>query len=533
MKLTKGSLKGLERNMTTRTCRLLTVALLVTLMMVSSTYAAGPKLVGAFFVKGKVGLKWTAVANASEYIIYRKDASSDFAKLGATDKTNYFDTQLQAGAVYTYKIAAVVDGAEIEGSTKDVKLPASIDAFSAPRGVMLRVNDRGNGISLRWDKVKGAIAYNVLRSSTAGSGHELVGNVSENSYNDKENLVGGTVYYYTVIAMNEEFEESGPSEEVTMKFGLSEEELAELAAAESTIDLDSIKLEFVFEVTEAEGTPLKNPTNLDINSKGDIYITDKNNQRVVCTDNRGNVKFTFGTGMESDERDDPPEGAFLSPFQLAIDTKDQVYVADVVTNNIQVFTADGKFIKRIIVPVQGEQSGLRANGLDIFDDGRIICSDVGNGRVLIIDDNGNILKEFNSGETFLAHYPNGVKIVDGNSFVHTNPVIGEIIVSNLNGEEQMRFGGMGTNIGVFGRAVAVAVSEDGMYWISDAMGSNVQAFNKEGEVKIVIPTNFFSEEKLQIAGPRGILVQDGMLYIVSERSHKLLAFTYQITVTED
>jgi sugar lactone lactonase YvrE len=176
----------------------------------------------------------------------------------------------------------------------------------------------------------------------------------------------------------------------------------------------------------------------------------------------------------------------------------------------------------------GEEAKLRANGLDVFDDGRIICSDVGNQRVLIIDTDGNIQKEFKSSETFRAHFPNGVQIVDQNSFVHTNPIVGEIIVSNLEGEQLLQFGGMGTNIGVFGRAVGVAVSEDGMYWITDAMGSTIQAFNKEGEVKLAISTNYFSEPELQIAGPRGIMVQNGMLYVMSERSHKLLAFSYQI-----
>ena len=92
---------------------------------------------------------------------------------------------------------------------------------------------------------------------------------------------------------------------------------------------------------------------------------------------------------------------------------------------------------------------------------------------------------------------------------------------------------MGTNVGTFGRAVGVSISEDGWYWVSDAMGSSIQAFTKEGEVKVVIPTDYFSEEKLQLAGPRGILVKDGMLYVISERSNKLLAFTYQITVSED
>ncbi len=490
----------------------------------------GPKLIGAFFVKGKVGLKWMKVADASEYIVYRKTADSEFAKLGTTDKTNYFDTKLQAGVVFTYKIAAVVDGNELAGNTKDVKMPAEIDAFSAPKGVGARINDRETAIMILWDKVKGAIAYNISRSTTSGSGFELIGNVSRVSYTDADNLVSGTSYYYIISALNEEFEESDPSEETVIKFGLTEEERVALEAAESTIHLDSIKLELVFEVTEAKGKPLMNPTGIAVNSKGDFYIVDQGNHRIVCTDNAGQVKFVFGSGMESDDREDPPNGAFLIPFAIGIDSKDQVYVSDVSTRDIQIFSSEGKFIKRIKVP-EGEKEGLRANGIDVFDDGRILCSDVGNHRILIIDSEGQIQKEYKMGETFLAHYPNGVQIIDDKTFVHTNPIMGQIIISNFEGEEQLHFGGMGTSVGTFGRAVGVNFS-DGLYWCTDAMAGTIQAFNLEGEPKIAISTKSFTDESQQLAGPRGIIVKDNIIYVTSERSNKVMGFKYVITKSE-
>ena len=170
---------------------LIPVLVIVAILAFSSIASAldSPNLVGAFFIKGKVGLKWNPVDGAAEYNIYRKTADTDYAKVGTTAKTNFFDTQLLAGVVFTYKIAAIVDGNEVEGSTKDVKMPAEIDAFSAPKGLVTRLSDRANSIILRWDKVKSSVAYNVMRSTTPGSGYEVIGNVSAETFTNVSDVI--------------------------------------------------------------------------------------------------------------------------------------------------------------------------------------------------------------------------------------------------------------------------------------------------------------------------------------------------------
>ena len=105
-------------------------------------------------------------------------------------------------------------------------------------------------------------------------------------------------------------------------------------------------------------------------------------------------------------------------------------------------------------------------------------------------------------------------------------------MSNFNGERILMFGGVGSNVGTFGRAVGVTVSEEGLIWVTDAMGSNIQAFNMEGEPKLAIASGYFPDENLQIAGPRGIVVKDGVIYVASERSHRILAFKYNIIKAE-
>ncbi len=70
----------------------LTILLLIVCFISFALAADGPGWIGAFFVKGKVGLKWKAVDSSSEYKVYRSTEGGEFAVLTSTTKTQHFDT---------------------------------------------------------------------------------------------------------------------------------------------------------------------------------------------------------------------------------------------------------------------------------------------------------------------------------------------------------------------------------------------------------------------------------------------------------
>ena len=87
----------------------------------------------------------------------------------------------------------------------------------------------------------------------------------------------------------------------------------------------------------ATGEPgsFSGPTNLALDSKGRLYVTDTWNCRVQVFDPDGKFVLTFGAqGTQP--------GKFARPKGIAIDREDHVYVADAEFNNFQVFTSEGK-----------------------------------------------------------------------------------------------------------------------------------------------------------------------------------------------
>jgi DNA-binding beta-propeller fold protein YncE len=97
----------------------------------------------------------------------------------------------------------------------------------------------------------------------------------------------------------------------------------------------------------ADETHLNQPNDVAFAGNGDIYVSDGyGNDRIVVFDKNGKFVRTWGklgTGP----------GEFSQPHSLVLDSKGRVYVADRNNSRIQVFDAKGKFLtewKNIITP---------------------------------------------------------------------------------------------------------------------------------------------------------------------------------------
>ncbi|MCI0616909.1 S8 family serine peptidase [bacterium] len=90
------------------------------LMNVSTTYnnvcttpAAPTNLISSLTANNEVMLSWDSVPSATEYIIYRGSGSCPngdvgFSQIATSSVTSYLDTNVVAGATYSYKVSAVV-----------------------------------------------------------------------------------------------------------------------------------------------------------------------------------------------------------------------------------------------------------------------------------------------------------------------------------------------------------------------------------------------------------------------------------------
>lgn len=91
-------------------------------------------------------------------------------------------------------------------------------------------------------------------------------------------------------------------------------------------------------LNESEGKRLNNPKGIAANEKGDVYVADTGNNRIVRFFNpKKELKFVLAIGGKG-----ALPGYFNAPKDVAMDANDMVYVADTGNHRIQVIRPDNR-----------------------------------------------------------------------------------------------------------------------------------------------------------------------------------------------
>lgn len=148
---------------------------------------------------------WKKVSGASSYYVYRKAGSAkSWTKIATTKKTSYTDKNVKSGTTYKYAIRAVNSSTKSKyGSTAY----ETIRFLSAPK--LEKITTAKSGVTVYWDKVKGASKYLIYRKTGSGE-YELIKTVSGGStvkYLDKTAKKGKT-YTYKVYAGYSDYKSS-------------------------------------------------------------------------------------------------------------------------------------------------------------------------------------------------------------------------------------------------------------------------------------------------------------------------------------
>jgi len=136
---------------------------------------------------------------------------------------------------------------------------------------------------------------------------------------------------------------------------------------------------------------------LAVDEDGNIYVSDSWNYRIQKFDSTGKLLTKWGKGFDtkgdSNLAKDNPTG-FYGPRGLAYDkTKGELYVADTGNRRIVVFDKSGNFLRQF-----GNQGGGPAQfdepvSVVVSPDGKVYVTDSRNKRVQILDRNGNYQSE--------------------------------------------------------------------------------------------------------------------------------------------
>lgn len=151
---------------------------------------------------GTVALTWAAVPGAVSYSIARSlTTGTGYTSLGSptpASATTFTDSNVTNGTTYYYVVTAS-NGTCGSGNSNEASASPSCTPPAAITNLAATPGD--SSVSLTWTAPATATSYQILRSTTSGSGYTLAGSKGTTGFTDT-NVVNGTTYYYVVTASN-------------------------------------------------------------------------------------------------------------------------------------------------------------------------------------------------------------------------------------------------------------------------------------------------------------------------------------------
>ena len=147
---------------------------------------------------GKPYIKWTAVAGASKYEVYRSGSKDGtYTLLGTTTNLNYTDSKANAGYIYYYKVKAVNANSIKSNYSATVAATCHCARPDVKPDYLISTGKP----YIKWTAVPGASKYYVYRSGSSNGTYKYVGTTTATNYTDNKANAGYT-YYYKVKAVS-------------------------------------------------------------------------------------------------------------------------------------------------------------------------------------------------------------------------------------------------------------------------------------------------------------------------------------------
>ena len=248
---------------------------------------------------------------------------------------------------------------------------------------------------------------------------------------------------------------------------------------------------------------MKSPWGMAVNDINEIFITDKENNRIVVFNKKGEFVRSFGQNLLN------------KPTGICIDKENRVYVANRGDNRILLFCPKGEYIKA----VHNGETLKEPRGISLDVEGNLIVCDTGNKCVRLISPKGYIFKTIGRGR---LQMPFGCLFYSGKVFVSDSHA-DLIKVYSSYGRFLYEFGSCGTGDGEFNEPAGLAVDKTGHLLVCSGDNHRVQIFTLDG--KFVTRFGRCGSELGQLRDPNAVSVlKNGTIVVCEFGNNRLQLF---------
>jgi sugar lactone lactonase YvrE len=297
------------------------------------------------------------------------------------------------------------------------------------------------------------------------------------------------------------------------------------------------------------------PAGMTLDSSGNIYIADKSNHRIRKITSIGVVTTLAGSGSASFLDGTGIGASFNNPTGVAVDSLGNVYVADFDNNRIRKITSSGLVSTLAGQTSFGSTDGSGTNamfntpsGVAVDVSGNVYVCDFGNHRIRRITSSGVVTTLVGSdagyldatGTSAMLFSPIGIAIdtfghhlfisESGNHIIRMIS-ISSLTVTTLAGSGTSGFSdGIGTNAN-FNSPVGISVDTSGNVYVADSANNRIRRISTTTNSVITIAGNNsqgFSEGINSVFNlPIGLVVNSvgGTIYVSDQFNHRIRTLT--------
>ncbi len=273
------------------------------------------------------------------------------------------------------------------------------------------------------------------------------------------------------------------------------------------------------------------PRGIAVGPEGLVYVADSDNHRIQVFDAQGTFLRQWGSqcNLETGHGCQTPEGdgQFQEPWGLDVGPDGRVYVADTWNHRIQVFDSQGNFVTKWGFYGQtdnAEQLLYGPRDVAVSADNRVYVTDTGNKRIMVYDSNSTLLDQWGGGGILGGFFEEPVGL-------DTDPE-GDLYVADTWNRRVQVFSNHDFLTdwpveGWFGESVVnkpyLAVDDQSRVYVTDPEGYLVIVFDGGGELLATFGRYGFDPNSFSL--PTGIEVDDeGYVYVTDTDGQRVLKF---------
>jgi DNA-binding beta-propeller fold protein YncE len=220
------------------------------------------------------------------------------------------------------------------------------------------------------------------------------------------------------------------------------------------------------------------PSGIAIGPAGNIYVADRNNDRIQKFSSSGTFLLKWGASGSG-------IGQFSSPRDVAADDSGYVYVADYLNNRVQKFASDGSYVAQWGTTGTGDGEFLAPRGITVDPSGFIYVTEDGfaSKRVQKFTSTGVFITKWGSNGSGNGEFsaPRGIA-ADSSGFIYVSDTLNDRIQKFTDtGTYVTQWGTTGTGNGQFDFPIGLAWRGNSLL-VVDSNNHRIQEFDNNGNL---------------------------------------------------